>query len=127
MTFRLTARDFVLDRTGRAYRGIVNDESINFEEWIEFFNHDARQRRMIEAERNGRPALAGVTPELEDLLGAALTLGERTTKNRRHQAVGVIVRLVMEGLGWEKDDNERGDMTGVSRVFGSAQRYRPVE
>ena len=72
---------------------------------LAFFNNAERQRRMEEAEiHHDRPALAGVIRELEaqpsidSFLG---TMDPRRTKRLR-QAVGVVVRIIMERRGWKK-------------------------
>lgn len=127
MSSKITVRDFMLDRTGRAFRSVVDDDRIDFEGWIDFFNDATRQRRMIDAEISGSPALAGVTVELEKhpAFAGFLTDGDQRTAFRRRQAIGVIVRLVMEGLAWRKAMGS-GRMTGISLVFKTAQRYRLV-
>lgn len=101
----LTRDDFVNDRQGRTFADVWEDSEQPFDELLEFFSDENRQRRMEEAEtHHDRPALAGVVRELEsqpaidEFLAAA---HPRRTKRFR-QAVGVLVRLIMEGRGWRK-------------------------
>jgi hypothetical protein len=72
---------------------------------LEFFSDAARQRRMEDAEiHHDRPPLAGVVRELE-LLPAVdqflATLQPQRSKRLR-QAIGVLVRMIMEQRGWRK-------------------------
>ncbi|MCE5301555.1 MAG: hypothetical protein LLF97_00435 [Planctomycetaceae bacterium] len=72
---------------------------------IEFFNGQARQRRMEEAEiHHDRPPLAGVVRELEaqPSIDEFLSSQHPRRTKRLRQAVGVVVRMVMERLGWKK-------------------------
>ncbi len=60
---------------------------------------------MVESElHHDRPALAGVVRELEDQEGLdeflATTPGHVTTRFR--QAIGLVVRIIMEKHGWRK-------------------------
>lgn len=72
---------------------------------LDFFNDADRQRRMEEAElHHDRAPLAGVVRELEShptidryLAGVH---SRRTTRFR--QAVGLLVRMIMERRGWRK-------------------------
>ena len=72
---------------------------------LEFFNDEGRQRRMEESEiHHDRPPLAGVVRELESQPSIDEFLSSqhpRRTKRLR-QAVGVVVRMIMERLEWKK-------------------------
>jgi hypothetical protein len=101
----ITRRDFLQDRQGRTFADVLDDPEQPLDAVLEFFNDQARQRRMEEAEiHHDRPPLAGVVRELEaqpsidDILSSQ---HPRRTKRLR-QAVGVVVRMVMERLGWKK-------------------------
>jgi hypothetical protein len=150
------AEQFVRDRQGRRYADLLNDPRIPFPAVLAFFDDPDRQRRMEESElHHDRPALAGVVRELEqrddltEFFGA--TAGHATTRFR--QAVGVVVRIVMEGRGWRKTGRRgslgvpagpdpdvlmqgaRPNAGGLSVWFTRAERYelaagspfRPVE
>lgn len=102
---RVTRREFLNDRQGRTFADVLDDPEQPFDEVLDFFNNAERQRRMEEAEiHHDRPALSGVVRELEtqpaidDFLGSE---DPRRTKRLR-QAVGVVVRIVMEQRGWSK-------------------------
>ena len=101
----LTCDDFVRDRQGRTFADVVNDPEQPFDEVLAFFNDEGRQRRMEESEiHHGRPPLAGVVRELESqpsIDGFLSSKHPRRTKRLR-QAIGVVVRMMMDRLGWKK-------------------------
>ena len=94
---------FLRDRQGRTFADVLNDPDQPFDEVLEFFNDEARQRRMEESEiHHDRAPLAGVVRELEshtaiDHYLAGVHTGE--TKRLR-QAIGVLVRMIMQSRGW---------------------------
>ncbi len=101
----ITRHDFLQDRQGRTFADVVNDPEQPFDRVLDFFNDEERQRRMQESEiHHDRAPLAGVVRELEaqspvdDFLSSQ---HPRRTKRLR-QAVGVVVRMLMERLGWKK-------------------------
>ena len=104
-TFILRREDFQQDRQGRTFADVLNDPHQPFDQVLAFFNDVERQRRMEESElHHNRPALAGVVRELEAQPDVDRFLASehprRTTRLR--QAVGVVVRLIMERRGWRK-------------------------
>jgi hypothetical protein len=98
-------RDFVEDRQGRTFADVLNDLEQPLDAVLAFFNDEARQRRMEESElHHDRPPLAGVVREFESQPAIDKYFSSqhpRRTKRLR-QAVGVIVRMIMERLGWKK-------------------------
>jgi len=104
-TVKITWQDFLQDRQGRTFADVADDPEQPFGEVLEFFNDEARQRRMEESEtHHDRPPLAGVVRELESLPAVDVFLASkhpRRTKRLR-QAVGVVVRMIMERRGWRK-------------------------
>jgi len=101
----ITRHDFLQDRQGRTFADVLNDPEQPFDAVFDFFNDQDRQRRMVESEiHHDRPPLAGVVRELESHPSVDDFLSSqhpRRTKRLR-QAVGVVVRMVMERLGWKK-------------------------
>jgi hypothetical protein len=101
----ITRDDFLQDRQGRTFADVVNDPEQPFDDVLEFFNDQDRQRRMEESEiHHDRPPLAGVVRELESRPATDRFLASqhpRRTKRLR-QAVGVLVRMIMERRGWRK-------------------------
>jgi len=97
--------DFSQDRQGRTFADVLNDPEQPLDAVLDFFNDEARQRRMEESEiHHDRPPLAGVVRELESQPSIDEFLSSqhpRRTKRLR-QAVGVVVRMIMEHLGWKK-------------------------
>ena len=102
---RVTRSVFLQDRQGKTFADVVNDEEQPFDIVIEFFNNADRQRRMEESEiHHDRSPLAGVVRELESMPAVDQFLSEiHTTRSTRlRQAVGVLVRIIMEQRGWRK-------------------------
>jgi hypothetical protein len=101
----ITRHDFLQDRQGRTFADVLNDLEQPFDEVLGFFNDEGRQRRMEESEiHHDRSPLAGVVRELESqpaIDGFLSSKHPRRTKRLR-QAVGVVVRMIMERLGWRK-------------------------
>jgi hypothetical protein len=101
----LSRHDFLQDRLGRTFADVLNDPEQPFDAVLEFFNDEDRQRRMEESEiHHDRAPLAGVVRELESQPSVDDFLSSkhpRRTKRLR-QAVGVVVRMIMEHLGWKK-------------------------
>ncbi len=104
-TVSLTRQQFLEDRQGRTFADVLNDPKQPFDQALAFFNDECRQRRMEESEiHHNRPPLAGVVRELESIPDVDRFLAKEHPKHtkRLRQAVGVIVRLVMERRGWKK-------------------------
>ncbi len=101
----LTRQQFLADRQGRTFADVVNDPRQPFDQILAFFNDANRQRRLQESEiHHNRPPLAGVVRELESIGEVDRFLASqhpRRTKRVR-QAVGVVVRMIMERNGWRK-------------------------
>ncbi len=101
----MTREVFLEDRQGRTFVDVVDDSEMPFDVVLEFFNDPDRQRRMEEAEvHHDRPPLAGVVRELEAQLEIDQFLGEiHSSRTKRfRQAVGVVVRIIMQNRGWRK-------------------------
>src|SRR5436190_1541797 len=102
---RITRGAFLSDRQGRRFSDVVNDPRLDFDEWLKFLNSPARQQRLMDSEQDhGRPALAGIIKELEndDAFRDFLSKHDAHTTRRGRQAIGVLVRMIMEAEGWEK-------------------------
>jgi hypothetical protein len=101
----LTREDFLQDRQGRTFADVLNDGEQPFDAVLAFFSSEDRQRRMQESEiHHDRAPLAGVVRELESLpaVDGFLSSKHPQRTKRLRQAVGVVVRMVMERLGWKK-------------------------
>ena len=141
---RVTRADFLEDRQGKTFADVVNDPQQPFGKVLVFFDDADRQRRMEESElHHDRPPLAGVVRELESQPDVDKFLAgvhaRRTTRMR--QAVGVLVRMIMERRGWQKT-GRKGSLgvraTGGARTpahntgglafwFVRAERYQRVD
>ncbi len=101
----ITRAKFMEDNQGRTFSDVVNDPEQPFDAVLEFFNDDSRQRRMEESEiHHDRPPLAGVVRELESHPAINRSLAEIHTQRskRLRQAIGVVVRMIMQASGWRK-------------------------
>ena len=97
------SQEFALDDQGRRFADVMRDTRIAFEPILEFFEDPGRQRRLVESElHHDRPALAGVIRELEARpdVDTFFRSNDGHETMRFRQAVGVIVRIIMEQQGW---------------------------
>ncbi|MBS0264211.1 MAG: hypothetical protein JSS02_19900 [Planctomycetes bacterium] len=101
----LTREQFLEHHVGRTFADVVHAAPLLFDEVLAFFSDAERQRRMEDAEiHHDRPPLAGVVRELEALpsVDRFLTAVHPRRSQRLRQAIGVIVRIIMEARGWQK-------------------------
>ncbi|MGE3778045.1 MAG: hypothetical protein AB7F89_12730 [Pirellulaceae bacterium] len=141
---RLTRQEFLEDRQGKTFADVVSDSGQPFDEVLDFFNDADRQRRMEESElHHDRAPLAGVVRELESLPAVNAFLADiQVRRNTRfRQAVGVLVRMIMERRGWQKTGRKgslgvrasRADSApahnsgGLAFWFLRAERYERAE
>lgn len=119
----ITRNDFLKDRQGRTFADVANDSQQPLDVVLDFFNDGARQRRMEESEiHHDRPPLAGVVRELESLPDVERFLSsEQPDRTKRlRQAIGVVVRMLMEGRGWKKT-GKKGSL-GVRLKTGQGRK-----
>ena len=141
---RVTRDDFLQDRQGKTFSDIVHDPEQLFDKVLEFFNDADRQRRMEESElHHDRSPLAGVVRELESLIPVDEFLaGVHARRNARlRQAIGVLVRIIMERRGWRKTGRKGSlgvraagaagtpahNSGGLAFWFVRAERYERVD
>ncbi len=102
----------------------MNDPAQPFDEVLRLLNDADRQRRMEESEiHHNRPPLAGVVRELESNSKVDRFLATehpRRTKRLR-QAVGVVVRMIMEQRGWRKTGKKGSLGVRATRQRGTAK------
>lgn len=104
-TVIITREKFLEDLQGRTFSDVANDPKQPFDAVLDFFNDANKQRRLEESEiHHDRPPLAGVVRELESHPAIDRSLAETHTQRslRLRQAVGVLVRIIMEARGWQK-------------------------
>lgn len=141
------ADQFDQDHQGRKFSDVRKDVRVNFKAVLDFFDTPDRQRRLVESELDhDRPALAGVIREFESqaYVQAFFRNHDSHTTVRFRQAIGVIVRIVMESKGY-KTTGRKGSLGtrakvpprtttpgaysntgGLSVWFTRAERYDPV-
>jgi len=140
----ITRQEFVDDRQGRTFADILNDSGLPFDEVLEFFNDENRQRRMEESEiHHDRAPLAGVVRELESqpVIEEFFVRLHSQRSKRMRQAIGVLVRMIMERRGWRKTGRKgslgvraqkssgapRHNTGGLAFWFVRAERYEREE
>lgn len=143
-TVIITREMFLRDPQGRTFSDVVNDLEQPFDAVLDFFNDGNKQRRLEESEiHHDRPPLAGVVRELESHPAIDRSLAETHTQRslRLRQAVGVLIRMIMEANGWQKTGRKgslgvRADKNlwklthnsgGLAFWFIRAERYVRVE
>jgi len=102
---RITRNKFLEDRQGRTFADVLDDSEQPFDDVLAFFDDGERQRRMEDAEiHHDRAALSGVVRELEAQPAVDRFLASKDPRRtkRLRQAVGVVVRIIMEQRGWRK-------------------------
>ena len=140
----ITSEKFLEDIQGRTFSDVINDPDQPFDTVLEFFNDDNRQRRMEESEiHHDRPPLSGVVREFESYPNIERSLAEIHThrSKRLRQAVGVVVRMIMQARGWRKTgrkgslgvrETKNGSTSshntgGLAFWFIRAERYERAE
>ena len=101
----VTRQSLLQDRQGRTFADVLEAPPQPFDAVLGFFSDENRQRRMVESElHHDRPALAGVVRELESppAIDRFFSSAHPRRTKRLRQAIGVVVRIVMNGLGWKK-------------------------
>ena len=141
---RITKPAFLEDRQGVKFADVVQDPEQPFEAVLAFFNDADRQRRMEESElHHDRAPLAGVVRELEAQpdINRFLSGIHARRSTRLRQAIGVLVRMIMERRGWQKTGKKgslgvRAEQTrgtpahntgGLAFWFVRAERYQRSE
>ena len=141
---RVRRNGFLQDRQGKTFADVVNDPDQPFDVVLDFFDDAGRQRRMEESElHHDRSPLAGVVRELESLPAIDQFLASVNARRnaRFRQAIGVLVRIVMERRGWRKtgrkgslgvraskaDGTSMHNTGGLAFWFIRAERYERIE
>lgn len=120
----ISREEFLDDRQGRTFADVANDAAQPFDEILEFFNDENRQRRMEESElHHDRAPLAGVVRELESqpAIDQFLASVQPRRNARFRQAIGVLVRMIMDRRGWKKTGRK-----GSLGVRATAARRKPA-
>jgi hypothetical protein len=141
---RISREEFLEDRQGRKFADVLNDSEQPFDEVLEFFNGEDQQRRMEESEtHHDRAPMAGVVRELESQPATNQFLATKHPRRsqRLRQAIGVLVRMIMERGKWRKT-GKKGSLGvrstaaprrpnhntgGLAFWFLRAERYEPEQ
>ena len=101
----VTRKIFLEDPQGKTFADVLNDSQQPFDQVLAFFDDASRQQRLEESElHHDRAPLAGVVRELEAHpdIDAFFVRGPDPRSIRFRQAIGVLVRRIMERRGWRK-------------------------
>jgi hypothetical protein len=118
------ADDFKSDSHGCRFADVWRDQRIDFNTVCTFFEDCDVQRRMAESEmHHDRPALAGAVRALESVKDVRDFFEKHGRKDtgRFRQAVGVLVRIVMERHGW-RTTGRKGSLGTPPRSVGTKPR-----
>ena len=148
LAVRITRNKFLEDRQGRTFADVLDGPEQPFDDVLAFFDDPERQQRMENAEtHHDRAALSGVVRELEaqPAIDQFLASQDPRRTKRLRQAVGVVVRIIMEQRGWKKTGRKgslgvranivRGTKTpgayhntgGLAFWFLRAERYELID
>ncbi len=119
-SIQLRRDEFLADPQGKTFADVANDPDQPLDRVLAFFSQEDRQRRMEEAEiHHDRPPLAGVVRELESEpeIDSLLASSNPQRAKRLRQAIGVVVRMIMQRRGWRKT-GRKGSL-GVRSVAAS--------
>jgi hypothetical protein len=117
----ISREEFLGDRQGRTYVDVLHDPQGTLDEVLAFFSDEGRQRRMEESEKHhDRAPLAGVVRELESQPAIDhIFSGDPSGDTKRlRQAIGVVVRIIMERRGWKKTGKKGSLGVRTSKVPG---------
>jgi hypothetical protein len=120
----ITRKEFLADRQGKTFADVVDDSTMPFDDVLRFFSDADRQQRMEDSEiHHDRTPLAGVVRELESLpaIHQMFTTADPGRSKRLRQAIGVVVRMIMERRGWERT-GKKGSL-GVRAAKESQSPY----
>ena len=143
LSAHITRKEFLEDSQGRTFADVLNDPEQPFGEVLEFFNGADQQRRMEESEtHHDRAPMAGVVRELESRPATNQFLATKHPRRsqRLRQAIGVLVRMIMERRKWRKT-GKKGSLGvrstaagrpnhnsgGLAFWFIRAERYEPEQ
>ena len=121
----INREQFLRDRQGRTFADVLNDPDQPFDEVLELFNQEAWQRRMEESEiHHDRAPLAGVVRELESqpAIDHYLVGAHAGETKRLRQAIGVLVRMIMQSRGWKKT-GKKGSLGVRARAATDTPSY----
>ena len=118
----ISTEAFLRDQHAAKYRDVVASHSDAFARVVAVLNDPYHQGQLLAAERFGHPALSGVVRTIENDEVVARSLASPTSRRFR-QAVGVAIRLTMEGLGWTTT-GRKGPVRGATH-FKTSERYAP--
>lgn len=120
---RLTEAEFLANPHAAKYRAAIEEHHEAFTRLLALLNDPRNEQRLTDAERQRRPALAGIVDFVERDRAIVLVLDSGPDSLRFRQAVGVAVKLKMAKLGW-KTTGRKGTVSNATH-FTKAERYEP--
>ena len=113
--------DFETDPHAAKYRGQLEAHPEAFARLFGLLNDPANEQRMVDAEMQGMPALAGVVRFIEGDPVIAAVVESGAGGFRFRQTVGVVVKLKMAKSGWQTT-GRKGSVRGAVH-FTKAEHY----
>ncbi len=113
--------DFFHDPHASRYRDVLSRHPRAFKILFAILNEPDNERRLIDAEMHGLPALCGVVRFVESDPTIESILAEGRPAHRFRQTVGVAVKLKMAKLGW-RTTGRKGVVKGAAH-FTKAEHY----
>jgi hypothetical protein len=107
------------DRHAAGYAPVLEDNPKATDAFFARLNQPETPTALTVASRLGHPALSGVVEDIEAEPSIAAVLDVA----RYRQAVGVVIRLCMDQLGWHTT-GKKATVKGATR-FGKAEVYAP--
>ncbi len=123
-----TLEHFLQDSMGKRFLDVVKDPRFDFKAMVAFFEDTARQQRMQDAQPHfNLPPLGAVAKEIEQHPAFTfLVTSDRVETRRLRQAIGVLVKVIMEKLGWQKTGH-KGSLFSISKYFSYSELYTPPQ
>jgi hypothetical protein len=118
---RLRREDFAEDGHAAKYRGELDAHPEAMRQLIDLLNVPANEQRLVDAEAQGMPALAGIVRFVEGDPAIETVLREGPKGYRFRQTVGVTIMLKMSRLGW-RTTGRKGAVKNA-RYFTKAEHY----
>ena len=117
----MTINDFKADLHAAKFVVELDTRPQASEHLFRLLNDPANEQRLVDAEAQGMPALAGVAQLIEDDPAIATVLEAGPASLRFRQAIGMAIKLKMAKLGW-RGTGTKGAVRG-SCYFTKAERY----
>lgn len=118
----LTLSDFKTDRQGVVALDVLVAHPAPTRRLLDLLNDPATEKRMVHAEEQDRPPLAGVVSLIEGDSQIVGALGSRTSGKKFRLAVAIAVKMKMLDMGWSTTGRQ-GPVPNA-KYFEKADRFK---